>query len=256
VTSISPPSTNLLEPERRRGGRIGEAAAALRRWPVGLPTLAWLAGWAALLLGVLVLAGTMLAGERGALRQFDTRAVEDLAAGRTPTWDSVTDLLTLPAETLTVTVLAVAAFVGFRVGLHRWREAALVASAVAGEVTIFLLTTLLVDRKRPPVPQLDEAPPTSSFPSGHTAAAIVMYGALAVVASGRVRSRAARAAVVAVAVLIPASVAVSRIYRGMHFPTDVIGGVLLGMAWLVIAVLGVRLGVVHARAKGRAGGSR
>jgi undecaprenyl-diphosphatase len=121
----------------------------------------------------------------------------------------------------------------------------LVAVAVTGEVAIFLVVTLLVDRPRPPVGQLDEAPPTSSFPSGHTAAAIVLYGALAVLAHQQARSALVRRLSLFLAVALPALVAVSRVYRGMHFPSDVLGGILLGTLWLLASVRGIRLGVFH-----------
>jgi undecaprenyl-diphosphatase len=116
---------------------------------------------------------------------------------------------------------------------------------VSGEVAIFLLVTLLVDRPRPPVRHLDYAPPTSSFPSGHTAAAIALYGALAVLASERARSALLKGLVVAVAFLVPLLVALSRLYRGMHFLSDVLGGVVLGTVWLLACVRAVRLGVLH-----------
>jgi undecaprenyl-diphosphatase len=121
----------------------------------------------------------------------------------------------------------------------------LVAVAVAGEVGIFLLVTLMVDRDRPPVRHLDEAPPTSSFPSGHTAATIALWGALAVLASERARSALVRGLFLTLAVLLPLMVASSRLYRGMHFPTDVVGGILLGGLWLLATVRGIRLGVAH-----------
>jgi membrane-associated phospholipid phosphatase len=128
---------------------------------------------------------------------------------------------------------------------RRWREPMLVAVAVAGEVLIFLLVTMLVDRKRPPVSHLDEAPPTSSFPSGHTAASIVLWGALAVLANERARSALVRNLFLVLAFVMPLLVASSRLYRGMHFLTDVLGGVLLGGLWLLATVRGIRLGVAH-----------
>jgi len=124
-------------------------------------------------------------------------------------------------------------------------RAAAGAIAVAGEVLLFLIVTLLVDRPRPPVKHLDAAPPTSSFPSGHTAAAIALYGAVAVLASERARSAALRWLFVAIGVLVPLVVALSRVYRGMHFVTDVLGGMILGATWLFVTIRAIRLGVLH-----------
>jgi undecaprenyl-diphosphatase len=147
---------------------------------------------------------------------------------------------TLSVTILAVLVVAVAAFVW-----RRWREPMVVAVAVAGEVLIFLLVTMLVDRDRPPVRHLDEAPPTSSFPSGHTAATIALWGSLAVLANQRARSALVRNLFLVLAFVVPLLVATSRMYRGMHFLTDVLGGMLLGGLWLLATVRGIRLGVAH-----------
>jgi membrane-associated phospholipid phosphatase len=156
------------------------------------------------------------------------------AAHRSSTGNTVTHWLTYAAETLTVIAVGVVFFVGLRIALGRWRESLFLAAALAGEVTIFLGATVLIDRNRPPVSHLDDAPPTSSFPSGHTAAAVVLYGALVIIAL-RVSSRAwLRRLAVIVGVAMPLCVAFARLYRGMHFPTDVLGGAVLGFAWLVI----------------------
>jgi membrane-associated phospholipid phosphatase len=108
------------------------------------------------------------------------------------------------------------------------------------EVTVFLSVTLAIDRPRPAVPHLDSAPPTSSFPSGHTAAAMVLFAGIALIAMCCTRSWVLRAASVVVAVVIPVTVGAGRVYRGMHAPTDVFAGALLGVGSLIVAVLAVR----------------
>lgn len=158
----------------------------------------------------------------------------ELAGDRTRAGDTVTGVITNLASTPTIIALTVIAAVACRIAFRRWREALFVVLAVAGETAIFTLTTLIVDRKRPDVLKLDAAPPTSSFPSGHTAASICFYGAVAAIVLWRFRHVLLRAAAVAVAVLVPLAVAASRLYRGMHFPSDVLGGMLLGAAWLTL----------------------
>jgi undecaprenyl-diphosphatase len=116
------------------------------------------------------------------------------------------------------------------------------------EVTVFVTTTLFVDRPRPPVVRLDPAPPTSSFPSGHTAAAIVLYVGLILVIHhvwGRTRATAVASVLLA---LVPVTVGLSRLSRGMHHPTDVLVGAALGAVALTVAVVSVRATVDRAAA--------
>jgi membrane-associated phospholipid phosphatase len=107
----------------------------------------------------------------------------------------------------------------------------------------------VVNRARPNVPRLDAAPPTASFPSGHTAAAIVLFATLALVITSHVRSATVRILVWLLAVAIPIYVGISRLYRGMHHPTDVMGSVVIAAGALIFALLACRTAgaVLHER---------
>jgi membrane-associated phospholipid phosphatase len=229
------------------GGRQAALAARWRRLRDGVPSTLYLLGWALVLLVVLVALGWLLAKvvHDDGIGRADSGLSRWLAGERTPDLNTLTRWTTWLSETITVTVLAVVTVAITALVWRQWREPMLVAVAVAGEVAIFLAITLLVDRRRPPVSHLDQAPPTSSFPSGHTAAAICLYGALAVLASQRARSALVRGLTLTLAVLIPLAVATARVYRGMHYLTDVVGGILLGGAWLLATVHGIRLGAAH-----------
>lgn len=185
---------------------------------------------------VLVLIGHLLGHQwkDSALVRWDASVDRHLAANRHQPWTELTHLFTFLAETMTVIGVGLVAFVLLRLGLKRWREPLFLAVAVIGEVTIFVSTTLLVDRARPPVKHLDGAPPTSSFPSGHTAASVALYGALAIIAWRAGAAVWLRTLATAVAVLVPVVVAMSRLYRGMHYPTDVTAGALLACCWLAV----------------------
>ncbi|MEV7181698.1 diacylglycerol kinase family protein [Kitasatospora sp. NPDC093679] len=115
--------------------------------------------------------------------------------------------------------------------LRRWREAVFLAGAVTVQAVLFVAATALVGRPRPDVVRLDGALPTSSYPSGHVGAATALYGGLGVLVLLLVRGRW-RYAVCALLWLLPPLVAVSRLYRGMHHPSDVLAGLVNGAAAL------------------------
>jgi membrane-associated phospholipid phosphatase len=179
-----------LEPSS--GGRWEVALAwRWRRLRDGVPAGLFLLGSAVVILLVGVLVGLLLAkgASHDAVGRADTRVDRWFAAHRTNDLNRATHYATDAAETPTIAALAVLTVAGAALAWRRWREPMLLAVAVAGEVLIFVTITLLVDRPRPPVSHLDVAPPTSSFPSGHTAAAVALYGAWAVLAWQRSRSR-------------------------------------------------------------------
>lgn len=196
----------------------------------------WLVPSALVLWGVLCGIGYLLTRplRDSAFERWDASVDRWLAARRSPTWNTVTHWLTYAAETLTVIAVGLVFFIVLRIALGRWRESIFLAVALVGEVTIFVSTTAMIDRARPPVQHLDLAPPTSSFPSGHTGAAVVLYGALAIIAVRVCTQAWLRNLALVLAFVVPICVAAARLYRGMHFPTDVTGGAVLGIAWLAI----------------------
>lgn len=105
--------------------------------------------------------------------------------------------------------------------------------AVIGAGVIIQGVKLLVHRPRPSffTPLLHEA--GYSFPSGHLLIAMVVYGLLGYFALHLFKNEAARLAVRIVTVLIVVSIGVSRVYVGVHYPTDVLAGWTAGVPWLI-----------------------
>ena len=155
---------------------------------------------------------------------------------RTPTLDTLSHLGSSLSDTVTCIVLLVVLTMAFRWWLGRWRESWTLFAAIVGELLVFLIVTAVVNRPRPGVPHLDAAPPTSSFPSGHTAAAVAFYGCVAVIVMRQLRPRWLAVVVASLLWLVPVVVGVSRIYRGMHYPTDVVFGALGGGLWLALVL--------------------
>ncbi len=130
------------------------------------------------------------------------------------------------------------------------RQACMLPIGLAVELAVFLTVSTIIGRERPDVTPLGSVPSTSSFPSGHVAAGVVLYGGLALIAASISGSKTvARVATIAAAVLI-AFVASSRVYEGVHHPTDVIGGAVLGMGALFVAAASTGLVVPTRRANG------
>lgn len=168
---------------------------------------------------------------------------------RSPGWNSVMLFGTTMAETLTVIIATAALALLARWRLGHWWASVLLVTSVVGEVLIFLAVTATVPQRRPPVRRLQLAPPTSSYPSGHTAAAVALYCCVAVVIL-MIYARYPVARVVAgVLFLVPVFVACARLYLGEHYPSDVIAGALLGVLWLtyVFRTLAREVDVVSGR---------
>jgi undecaprenyl-diphosphatase len=124
--------------------------------------------------------------------------------------------------------------------LRRWRLAAFVLFVICIESGAYRATTLLVHRDRPEVDRLESLPVDASYPSGHTAAALALYGGLLLVLASRVRRSTVTIAACGLLVMIPLFVAWARMYRGMHHLTDSIAGLLLGVGALVVTVFAAR----------------
>ena len=183
---------------------------------------------------VLVGLGLLVTHSLHGLTRWDVSVNRWFVHQRTDSINRVTQVGSHLAETLTVIAVAFVVVIWLSVRKDR-RSVVFVVSAIALEVTVFLTTTLLVDRQRPPVPKLDSAPPTSSFPSGHTAASVVLYVGLFLVLRHVMRPSVVRTALQLALMLVPIVVGLSRISRGMHHPTDVIAGAVLGILCLVVA---------------------
>jgi membrane-associated phospholipid phosphatase len=155
------------------------------------------------------------------------------------------DVYAIPAiVALTALIAAVA---------RRWRVAGFIIAAVAIEAATYRVVTLVIHRERPRVPRLDDLPVNASYYSGHTAASVAVYCGVALLLTARIRGAGRKALVWLVAVAIPLLVGFSRMYRGMHHPTDVAAGLLVGIGALAVAVTAARAArSAEARAGGKA----
>ena len=218
-----------------------------RRWadhPFRAAGIVGVAGYVGLTL--LLLAFGVLVINSPAIERWDDDVMARIAAATTSPLDTMAQWGSYLGETLVVIAIA-AVSIAVMAWRKIWDGAGLLALGLLVEVTVFLTVSMTIDRPRPDVDQLDPAPPTGSYPSGHTAAAVVLYVTLALIAAARTTSRAVKVLCWILAIALPSTVGISRLVLGMHHPTDVAGSLVGALACMLIALLAVRTAVVAAR---------
>ena len=222
-------------------GRVDPDRPAQRgsvpRRPLGTATMTVVVGFVGLLASLFVL-GSIAEGVRAhEVFALDTWATPFLHGIASPGLDAVMDTLTDIGSSLVIIplfVVVVAALLWKR----RYGAAAFLGLASGGALVLDATMKVFFERPRP---KLDWARvlPDYSFPSGHTMNAVAFYIALALILWSVLGRRIGRVAVT-FAVVLALGVGVSRIYLGYHYLTDVVGGLLAGVAWLLVVGLAFR----------------
>lgn len=119
----------------------------------------------------------------------------------------------------------------------RWRHAAgWLAVSMAGALALDLALKYAFHRPRPQA-FVGVSPPSYSFPSGHALCSFCFYAVLAGLIAARTRSLALRVAVGIAAAALVIAIGLSRIYLGMHYPSDVIAGYLAAAVWVTTLLM-------------------
>jgi membrane-associated phospholipid phosphatase len=231
---------------QRFAARFPRLAAFLQgrvaRTPTGLTlTLAVFAAgaslWTFLELSFEVVTGSPTVG-------VDLRIINLVATLRTPLLDQIMYVVTFLGNAQTIVVLtALAALVALIAG--RPRDAVLLVLAVIAGALFFELVKLLVHRPRPPLEDARIVQGGFSFPSGHSTLSATFYGTVAyLLIRGLAREWQKVLVGVAAAVLVLA-IGVSRIYLGVHYPSDVLAGWAAGALWVVLVILAEQVWAPH-----------
>jgi undecaprenyl-diphosphatase len=233
--SVEPSSAGQeSQPERQAiaGGVLGEPSVTRRQvaGAAGVLVGAW-----AVLTGLLILAGEGIE-QSSAVTSLDRRITTFVVGHRTPALNQLMKAVTWTGSW--IATFGVAVLVGVFIWRRRLPILALIAVLAAwfGELLAVTLTKAVVQRPRPPEALRLVVAHGWSFPSGHTANAIVVFVTAAAVVSTFVRQRNARVLTWAVAVLVIALVGSSRIELGVHWTTDVVASLVWTTCWLLILV--------------------
>lgn len=205
-------------------------------------------------IGLVVLAGAALAAllgvafawvahrvRAGSTQAFDEGVLRWVAAHRIPWLEStLLELTFLGTGTVVVTIAGVAALF---LALTRQRTAAaLLLWSTLGAILLNNVLKAAFVRPRPELFTWGTHVRTTSFPSGHAMSAAAIYGTVAFLAARLAPHRRTRIAIYVVAAVLIVVVAASRVYLGVHYPTDVAAGLLVGFAWAAFCTAALEAG--------------
>jgi membrane-associated phospholipid phosphatase len=169
------------------------------------------------------------------LEHVDQSILQNIHAHDTPTLTRLAFTLTfIGSPKALVPGILIAAIVLWIVKLRH--DAVLLVVAIGGAALIDTALKLHFRRIRPTVPWALVTEHSFSFPSGHSVGAVVLYGTITYLIWNHLNDFAERVAVIASALLLIAGIGLSRVYIGVHYPTDVAAGYLVGLLWLLTLV--------------------
>lgn len=205
-------------------------------------------------LGLVAAAGTLyllygLAEEvhEGDTRGFDESALALVNRFASPALTSFMRGVTYLGSNEFLAVACACVVLAFVVTRRR-REAAMLLLTMAGAAFLNFTLKLLSGRERPEPFFGTPLPESYSFPSGHALLSFCFYGMIAAVITARVEGAGRRASVWAATVLLVAFIGLSRVYLGVHYPSDVAAGYAAAFVWMVMVASAGRL--MEARVKG------
>lgn len=194
-----------------------------------LTASAWLFGW---------MADELLEGDT----DVDTRLANWLHEHATPGWTTFFENVTRLGNLVTLIAVVVVA------GIVLWRKGwiadlqLLVLAAVGTEIiTVGLKRGFQRDRPFFADPLATEH--TYSFPSGHASVSLAVYGTLGLIAARHLGSRWAQLVALGAAVALVLLIGFSRIYLGVHYLSDVVGGYSIALAWISLCIVLLQLRV-------------
>lgn len=174
--------------------------------------------------------------EQGAIARFDTAATTWLQVNGTEPGERIFSVVSWFGAQLLVAAVAVALVVLAR--RRDWMRVAALAAAAGGGSALNYILKAVFHRGRPEFASEFITHATWSFPSGHAMNSLVGYGFLALLLLEHTRPSTRRTLTIAGTAVLVGLIGYSRVYLGVHFVSDVIGGYMAGAAWLVVCISG------------------
>ncbi|MGB7708513.1 MAG: phosphatase PAP2 family protein [Microcoleus sp.] len=169
---------------------------------------------------------------------FDTSILLDLRKLHTPLLDRVMLSFTFLGEPNLLLVICLSLGIVLLARNHR-SEAATIAIAGAGGIGLNILLKQLFARARPLLWDRTVDVRFYSFPSGHAMMSMVIYGLLGYFLASRFPRW--RVGIFSLTLVLIAAIGFSRLYLGVHWPTDIIAGYTAGLVWLISCILSLEI---------------
>ncbi|MDX1657428.1 MAG: phosphatase PAP2 family protein [Nitriliruptorales bacterium] len=226
---------------RRRARRIRDAMSALlgwmhRRFGETLGTAVWLAGAYGALLTITVGVGWVVTRVGSGPGTVDRAVTQYMIAERNETMTAVMRLASDVGDTITIVVVGIVTGVIWRRQRGGWDGLAVLATSFVGAFALYTLAKRLVARARPGLDLALFEVPGLAFPSGHVTGSTAFYVAMALLLATLGIRWVVKVWLLAGSGIIVVMVALSRIYLGAHWLTDVVFAATLGAAWALISV--------------------
>ena len=217
-----------------------EPTAATQQRPKDLAVLvsAWCVALG--LLTFLLLAAVV---QRGGTQEIDAkilRSVRELASKKDRPghlWGEESVIAVTSLGALAVLVTLSVAVLGLLLMRKKWAPSILLLATLLGAIGLNYGLKALFDRPRPDVVTHAQFVDSPSFPSGHALVSTAVYGALGAVAANLLRERRMKIYVMSWAVALIFAIGLSRIYLGVHYPSDVLAGWTVGLSWSILCWL-------------------
>lgn len=190
-------------------------------------------------IAAVIFATVASAVQYGLTQRFDENILRWLAARRTPAMDEIMLELTSLGNGVVLLMIVVIGGLFLWLTQHKWSVYILIAGVIGGQLMNQLLKGAF-SRERPSVIEWVDHVSTPSFPSGHAMTSIIAYGSVAYLVGRLEGTRRLRIATWTVAALIILAIGFSRMYLGVHYPSDILAGFLAGLAWLALVAASVR----------------
>jgi len=151
-------------------------------------------------------------------------------------------------STLFLTLFGISVVIALYLKKHR--RGAIIFTITTIGASLLLVSLKLTFRRARPEPFFDTILPASySFPSGHSLASFCFYGALAAIITVRIEKLWLKILFLLAAAILILLIGISRIYLGVHYPSDVLAGFAVGLIWVITIAVGDKL--IHAKDKAK-----